>query len=610
MNEVPVAATVLDLLAMRGRRQPLAPAIVYADGRAVSYALLHRTIERAGASLAALGIGRSSRVATALPNGSDAAVAELAVMSWATCVPIDPSIETSACTALLLALKVDALVARAGDDSPAIAAARALGLAVVRLQPGPTAGSGCPGWCGEEARAPVQAMAPAAGDVALVLRSSGSTGQPKVVPLTHAQLIARASRNPIDAGDRGLCAVPMFTASAIESNLTATVVAGASVAFLPTFDPAQIVAGFARLQPTYLWAGPAVLAALLDALPSTAGTVPGSLRLLRTGGAPLAPALQEALEARLGIPVMQGYGMTETGGIARIPLPPAPRPAGSVGKPLWPDVAILDHANGIGRSCEVGEVVVRGPGVMTAYENAPEANREAFRDGWFRTGDLGRFDASGYLYLTGRLREMINRGGFKVAPAQVDAAMLRHPAVAEAAAFPVAHPSLGEDVAVAVVLRPRAAATASELRTHASRHLAPFEVPNAVVIVDALLRNAAGKVDRAALAQALRDDVRPAFREASGDDEIRIAGLFAAVLKHPAVGADDNFFALGGDSLTGMQVVVRVTAAYGIDVPVQRLFEAPTPALFAEVVRQARRAGGTRHAIERRSAGIRRGEPR
>ena len=607
MGEVPTAATVLDLLALHGRRRPSAPAIVDVDGRALSYAQLHRDIERASASFAALGIGRTSRVATALPNGSAAAIVQLAAMCWAICVPLDPALGAADCAAVLAALEVEALIALAGDECPAASAARAQGLVVLRLQPGPTADGIA--LRAEVPRLPVRATAPTADDIALVLRSSGSTGQPKVVPLTHAQLVARAGANPIAGDDRGLCAVPMFTASAIESNLVATLVAGASVAFLPTFDVSRIGDGFVRLQPTYLWAGPAVLASLVDALVRGELSLPASLRLLRTGGSLLAPALQEALEGRCGVPVMQGYGMTETGGITRNPLPPAPRPAGSVGKPLWPGVAILGSDGAIGRWRDDGEVVVRGPGVMTAYAHPPEANRQAFRDGWFRTGDIGRFDADGYLYLTGRLREMINRGGLKVAPAEVDAAMLRHPAVAEAAAFAMEHRALGEDVAVAVVLHPHAAATASELRSHALAHLASFKVPNAVVIVGELRKNAAGKVDRAALAQALRDAVRPAFREISDDDEARVAAAFAATLKLPVVGADDNFFELGGDSLTGMQVVARINAACGVALPVRWLFEAPTAALFAAVVRRARVADAPPAVIGRRAPPLRGRDP-
>ena len=167
---------------------------------------------------------------------------------------------------------------------------------------------------------------------------------------------------------------------------------------------------------------------------------------------------------------------------------------------------------------------MHGPGVMTAYENNAEANRLAFHEGWFRTGDLGRFDADGYLFVTGRIRELINRGGLKVSPAEVDATMLQHPAVLEAVTFPVPHPSLGEDVAVAVVLRQPAGVTAPELRLHALRELAPFKVPTTVAIVGALPRNASGKVDRGAVAHALRDALRPEFQAPRDADEACIAG--------------------------------------------------------------------------------------
>ena len=557
----------------------------------LSYALLHGDVERFGASLARIGIGRGSRVATALPNGLETAVAMLGAMSFATCVPLDPSLDAAACRALLSALRIDALIAPADEEPPAVAAAQSLGIPVARLRPATPEASGCIGLRLDRIPGQAPATPPRTDDLALVLHTSGTTARPKAVPLTHAQLIARARASPLTRSDRGLCAVPMFTASAIEAYLVATLLTGASVTFLRAFDAARVGAGLDRLQPTYLYAGPAVLASLLEAVAGRRVVVPKSLRLLRTGAAPLQPALQNALEAQLGIPVMQGYGMTETGGITRNPLPPAPRPAGSVGKPLFPGVAILGEDNAIGRWHAVGEVVVQGPGVMTGYEENAEANRLAFHEGWFRTGDLGRFDADGYLFVTGRIRELINRGGLKVSPAEVDAAMLQHPAVLEAMTFPVPHPSLGEDVAVAVVLRQPAGVTAPELRLHALRELAPFKVPTTVAIVGALPRNASGKVDRGAVAHALRDALRPEFQAPRDADEACIAGIFASVLKRSAVSAHDSFFELGGDSLSGMQVVTRVNAAFRIVLPVRSLFEAPTVALFAEAARKAVQGG-------------------
>jgi hypothetical protein len=281
--------------------------------------------------------------------------------------------------------------------------------------------------------------------------------------------------------------------------------------------------------------------------------------------------------------------MTETGVIARNLLPPARRQAGSAGVPLGTRVAILGSDGKFLHGREVGEIVVQGPGVMSGYENV-EANPLAFHDGWFRTGDLGYVDEDGFLFLTGRLHESINRGGLKVSPAEVDAAFLGHEAVLEAATFAVPHPSLGEDIAVAVVLHPPGSVTAQQLRSYAFQHLAPFKVPTTVVLVDRLPKNLMGKVSRSALADTLRESLRPSFLAPRDADEALVAGIFAEVLGLQRVGALDNFFELGGDSLSGARVVVRVNSARGVDLPVVSLFETPTVAEFAGVVREAAHA--------------------
>jgi acyl carrier protein len=237
----------------------------------------------------------------------------------------------------------------------------------------------------------------------------------------------------------------------------------------------------------------------------------------------------------------------------------------------------------------VGEIVVKGPGVMSGYED-PEVNRLAFRDGWFRTGDLGYFGDDDFLFLSGRLHDTINRGGRQVSPAEIDTALLAHPAVLEAAAFAVPHPSLGEDIAAAVVLREPRTASAQELREHAFAQLAGFKVPTAVVLVDSLPKNALGKVQRSVLADALRESLRAGFLPPRDAEEELVAGFFAEVLGLERVGALDNFFELGGDSLSGTRVVARVNSARGVDLPIVSLFEMPTVADFARAVRGSTRA--------------------
>jgi acyl-CoA synthetase (AMP-forming)/AMP-acid ligase II len=210
----------------------------------------------------------------------------------------------------------------------------------------------------------------------------------------------------------------------------------------------------------------------------------------------------ERLEAAFGAPVLESYGMTEAAHqMASNPLPPAPHKAGSVGVGVGVDVAIMDEAGGLLPQGAKGEVVVRGGNVVDGYENNPEANAAAFVAGWFRTGDQGVLDEDGYLLLTGRIKELINRGGEKISPLEIDDVLLRHPAVAEALAFAVPHKTLGEEVHAAVVLK--AEAGERELREHCARALAEFKVPRQVHILDALPRGATGKLQRITMARTL-----------------------------------------------------------------------------------------------------------
>jgi acyl-CoA synthetase (AMP-forming)/AMP-acid ligase II len=430
---------------------------------------------------------------------------------------------------------------------------------------------------------------PRADDVALLMHTSGTTAQPKIVPLTHAQLLARARHNPFVAADRGLCAAPLFTSSAIESCLLSTRVVGSSVAFPVRPDAEQLVEGMAELAATYLWASPAVHAAILHSIAHRRAPTP-SLRFLRAGSAALTAEIQAKLEHAFGVPVLQGYGMTETGVIARNALPPGEIRSGSVGKPMGNRVMIAAADGASVPRGETGEIVVRGPGVTSGCEQPEEANRLAFRDGWFRTGDLGYFDEDGFLYVSGRLHETINRGGRQVSPLDIDRALAKHPAVVAVAAFAVPHPSLGEDIAAAVVLREAGAASVRDLRVFAFDHLAPFKVPSVIVVVESLPTNALGKVQRKALAGTLHAAPRARFASPRDADEQLVARTFAEVLGRERVGSLDNFFELGGDSLTGARAVGSINAECGLELPVATLFMMPTVAELADALSAARRA--------------------
>jgi oxalate---CoA ligase len=586
--------TVLELLALQARTRGADPAILAPHQRLLAYRALYEGVEAAGATLAGMGLGRGSRIALALSNGPDAAIATLAVMNWSACAPLNPALSNDGGASILSQLRIDALIAVEGDESPLVAAARALRLTVVRLRRLAQSVSGTFALWAESARAATAAQAPRNDDLALVMQTSGTTSKPKVVPLNHAQILACARQFPLVADDRALSVTPLFTKGALGIDLFAPLAAGASTVITPGFSAAHFVGWLDEFRPTFYSASPTIQAAILEALRQCKPAPPCSLRYARSSSKALPQAIQCGLEEALGVPVIQGYGMTESGLIAQNPLALGAQRLGSAGIPRHIDVAIRDAHGRAVAPPTVGEVTVRGPSVMSGYEDDAEANRLAYNDGWFRTGDLGYFDGDGYLFLTGRVNEIINRGGLKVSPAEVDEIFVGHPDVREAVSFPVPHPSLGDDLAVAIVLRPSATASAEKLREFAIEHLVPHKVPSVVVVVPDLPRNALGKVWRRGLADTLRGALQTAYVPPRDDDEQIVAAIFAEVLGLPRVGALDNFFCIGGDSLRAAQTLSRVEARTGAQMEMLSLFKAPTVDRFAVRMRAALRDGSRR----------------
>jgi acyl carrier protein len=288
------------------------------------------------------------------------------------------------------------------------------------------------------------------------------------------------------------------------------------------------------------------------------------------------------LEAVFRVPVIEAYGMTEAAHqIASNPLPPANRVPGSVGVATGGEVAIMDEHGTLLPADQPGEVVIRGWNVTDGYENNPAVNAHAFINGWFRTGDRGVIDDRGYVSLTGRLKEIINRGGEKIAPREIDEVLLRHPDVREAAAFAMPHATLGEAIGAAVVPREGRTLKEADVRAFASTQLPDFKVPARVVILTEIPRGPTGKLRRTLMATLLAAELAVAYEPPTEGLEQLSAALFEEVLQRPGVGRHDNFFALGGDSLRAMQVAARLINALGMEIPSTTLFHHPTPASLA-----------------------------
>ena len=485
-----------------------AVAIAGHDAPPLTYAALRALMDRTVTKLNELGVGRVDRVGIVLPNGPEMATAFVSVAAAATAAPLNPAYREDEFEFYLSDLKAKALIVEAGSESPAIAVAQKLGVGLITLMSEPEHGAGAFRLCGDAGHAAVRPGPAEAHDVALILHTSGTTSRPKIVPLTGANIWTSA-RNiaaslELSERDRALNVMPLFHIHGLIAGLAAPLSRGGAVFCTPGFNALKFFAEMEEAKPTWYTAVPTMHQAILTRAARNKEIIASRpLRFIRSSSASLPPKVIGELEAVFQAPVVEAYGMTEAAHqMASNPLNGARKP-GSVGLAAGPEIAVMDEKGRLLGRGETGEVVIRGENVTLGYENHPKANAEAFVDGWFRTGDQGVIDAEGYLTLTGRLKEIINRGGEKVSPREVDEALMDHPAVLQAVAFAVPHDMLGEDVAAAVVLREGAAATEQELHAFVGQRLAAFKTPRKIVLVAEIPKGATGKLQRIGLARKL-----------------------------------------------------------------------------------------------------------
>ena len=463
------------------------------------------------ADLRRFGIGAADRVAIVLPNGPEMAAAFVTIAQAATTAPLNPAYQREEYDFYLSDLRAKALVVPEGHDGPAVAAAQALGMSVLRLRADVGRPAGSFTLEGEAAAIEAQGM-PGPDDVALILHTSGTTSRPKIVPLSQSNIVASArhiaASLALSPQDRCLNVMPLFHIHGLVAAVSASLGAGGSVWCAPGFDALRFFGWMTEARPSWYTAVPTMHQAILSRAArnrDVIGAVP--LRFLRSSSASLPAPVMLELAATFGAPVIEAYGMTEAAHqMTCNPLAPGRQKPGSVGIPAGPEVRIAHEVEN--RLVDgIGEVVISGPNVTLGYEGNPEANAKNFfeADGrrWFRTGDQGMLDDEGYLNLTGRLKEIINRGGEKISPLEVDAILLEHPAVQQVVTFAIPHAKLGEEVGAAVVLREGAEATERAIRDFAAGRLADFKVPRHVVILDEIPKGATGKLQRIGLAQKL-----------------------------------------------------------------------------------------------------------
>jgi acyl-CoA synthetase (AMP-forming)/AMP-acid ligase II len=505
MSSIYRASTIAKLIA-EGRDN--APAIGAPERTALTHQGLRQLAQRTISDLNRMGIGRNDRVAIVLPNGPEMATAFIAIACGATTAPLNPAYRTEEFDFYLSDLGAKALVIQEGMDSPALAVAAARNIPLLRLKPGTVAGDFT--LSGADAPAPAARRGFAEeGDIALVLHTSGTTSRPKIVPLSHTNVTASAyhigQSLALTPEDVCLNIMPLFHIHGLIAATLSSIAAGASVVCTPGFNALKFFGWFEEANPTWYTAVPTMHQAILTRAERNREIITkGRLRFIRSSSSSLPPQVMEALEATFHVPVIEAYGMTEASHqMASNPLPPRERFSGCVGIAAGPDVAIMDEEGGLLPSGALGEIVIRGRNVTQGYEANPDANAKAFTNGWFRTGDQGIIDEAGYLRLTGRLKELINRGGEKISPLEVDTIIMDHPAVAQVVTFAVPHDKLGEDVAAAVVLREGAVCDERELRDFVSARVADFKVPRKIIFLTEIPKGATGKLQRIGLAEKL-----------------------------------------------------------------------------------------------------------
>ncbi len=604
---------VFDHLQSIAERTPTAMAVAASAG-GWNYEQLLVNLRYCVETLNDLGIGRNDRVGIVLPNDPAMLIALLGLISCATAAPLNPACTSMECDFFLSDLNAKAVIMLSGSDSAARKIARDRGIALIEVSTSATTEASRLRMSGETAGTASQTGYATIDDFALVLHTSGTTSRPKIVPLTQGNVLSSATNMKttlsLTATDRCLTVMPLFHIHGLMVTVS-SLFAGGTV-YPTSFEAEKFFRLIEEFSPTWYSAVPTIHQAILRAMDSQRPFVTRArLRFVRSSSSALPIRVREELEGGFNTSVVEAYGMTEAAHqMASQPLASGEQKDYSVGLAAGPEVTILDDTGNFLPAGQAGEIAIRGPNVFQGYENNPEANAVAFTSGWFRTGDQGYLDSEGYLFVTGRLKEIINRGGEKISPAEVDNVLLSLSEVEQAVAFPVAHPTLGEDIVAAVVLQRNASVAEEGIRKFIAARLARFKVPQRVLILDEIPKGPTGKLQRSLLACQLGllpcENGRPksasiyvAPRETV---EHQLVEIWQGILQVQPIGVDQNFFELGGDSLLAMQMMLRVEESFGMKVPLALLLENPTIGRLAKAI-VAQRFNGTQSLLVKVQSG-------
>jgi oxalate---CoA ligase len=576
--------TISDVLRAQLAERRYAPAVWVAPQKYRTFSETFEVVGQIAEALRSQVETSHARIAFATPRGSAGLFGFLSAVEVGTCCPLDAKLTGREFTDALVALEPDVLLV-AEPDPAALAAARAAGIPCVGFRFDASQGD-CTvrTWPGREADKRRTPRAPLllGGEEApvILMRTSGTTADPKLVGLSHANVIAAtvamASVFHLVPDDICLTPMPLHHVHGLIAGALSALAAGSSIHCCESFSPHAFDAALREFFPTWLTAAPALHLAMCDYYENK-GARPGiaTLRRFRSSSAPLALSSVRTLEDLFNAPLLETYGLTETAStICSNLLPPGQRKLGSVGVPINAELLILDDAERKAPPGVDGEILLRGAGVIREYLGTQPDG--AFWEGWLRTGDIGHVDDDGYLYVVGRKKEVIKRGGHSVFPLEIDNALSTHPSVAEAITFSIPHDTLGEDVMAAVVGKPDASIDPGSLREHLSASLSSYKIPTRVLIVDSIPRNAIGKALRREMPQQLASQLAPESRSPSTPMEQVLLAIWRKVLRRDDIGVTDNLFQFGADPLRAEMTSGLIDKATSVRMSTKLLYSKPT----------------------------------
>ncbi len=512
MSEIKLPETIGDQILFNSSKFSEAVWLVSPETRqSINFREVNETISTIGQKLIETGIERGSSIAIAAPNSPASCLMFMAIVSSGfVAVPLN-LVAGSAILAYTIEHSETKFIFVADDCRDLIASAVAQQNNSVKLiKLDPVRGPDLAALPVEINDLKLEDIKSKPNDIALLMYTSGTTGKPKGVMLSHANLLAAgrfiSTGHEIDGNDSGLCVLPIYHINGMCVTVMGTIVSASTLVVPHKFSVNSFWKIIAKFKCSWFSAVPTQFSYILN-YEETPEDI-SSLRFARSASAPLSPDIHKKFEKRFGIPIIETMGLTETGSqITTNPMPPGQRKIGSPGKAYGNQIMIGDDQFEALPAGETGEILVKGDNVMQGYFKQPEeTHKTILGNGWLRTGDLGYLDADGYVFVSGRIKELIIKGGENIAPREIDEALLTHPGILEAAAFAVPCKDYGERVEACVCLKEKVSVELAELISHCESQIGKFKSPDNIHIVADLPKGPSGKVQRLKLFELIYDN--------------------------------------------------------------------------------------------------------